>query len=78
MPEYVIYLSSELRPKEATNSYGYWKGKTYTLRGDIFPKTWDVIDSDIKRYTSKKRAENMAEKLAEKCTYVLSWIVEEI
>ena len=78
MPEYVIYLSSEIIPKEATNSYGYWKGKIYTLQGDIFPATWDVVDSDVKRYKSKKRAENTVEKLADRCTYVLSWIIEEI
>ncbi|MFJ9300024.1 hypothetical protein [Bacillus toyonensis] len=40
--------------------------------------TWDVVESDVKRYKSKKRAENMAEKLANRCTFVLSWVVEEI
>ncbi|AYB37648.1 hypothetical protein [Brevibacillus laterosporus] len=76
--EYVIYLSSEEKPKDMNNSYGYWEGKTYTFGGILIPVTGNRINGNTKRYKSKQRAKNMAEKLGDRCGYVLSWVVDEI
>ncbi|MFI8677535.1 hypothetical protein [Bacillus thuringiensis] len=78
MFKYVIYLSSEAKPKDSGNSYGYWKGKTHIYGGILIPLTRDVVDEYTRKYKSRKRAENMAEKLADRCGYVMSWVVEEI
>lgn len=78
MGEYVIYLSSERDPKNVHNSYGYWGGKTYTVDGMPFPTIGIDLEVDVKIYKSKKRAETMAEKLADRCPYVLSYLVEEL
>ncbi|PEV64201.1 MULTISPECIES: hypothetical protein [Bacillus cereus group] len=79
MSEYVIYLSSEETPKDVHNSYGYWGGKILSSGGMRYPSIGVCSDKkDVKKYKSKKRAENMAEKLADRCFYVLSWVVEEI
>ncbi|MGG3045780.1 hypothetical protein ABEO76_21880 [Bacillus anthracis] len=79
MGEYVIYLSSEETPKDVNNSYGYWGGKILSLSGMRYPSIGVCDDkTDVKKYKSKKRAENMAEKLADRCFYVLSWVVEEL
>ncbi|MDM5370530.1 hypothetical protein QUF96_02920 [Bacillus bombysepticus] len=78
MSGYVIYLSSERYPKDVHNSYGYWGGKTYIVDGMNFPTIGIDIETDVKIYKSKKRAETMAEKLADRCPYVLSYLVEEL
>ncbi|PEF30325.1 hypothetical protein CON39_11675 [Bacillus thuringiensis] len=78
MAEYVILLSSEAEPEDVHNSYGYWGGKTYTSGGMVIPSIGVCFDEDIKKYKSRRRAETMAEKLADRCGYVLSWSVKEV
>ncbi|PEV80773.1 hypothetical protein [Bacillus cereus] len=77
MSGYVIYLSSNNLKGEVHESYGYWRGKTYRMYGETFPLTDSEVTSDTKVYKSKKRAENSAKKVSDKCGYVVSWFVEE-
>ncbi|MGG1444886.1 hypothetical protein ABE354_23120 [Brevibacillus laterosporus] len=53
----------------------WWK---LYLGGILIPVTGDRINGNTKRYKSKQRAKNMAEKLGDRCGYVLSWVVDEI
>jgi len=76
---YVIFLSSGSDIDDSLNAYGYWEGKTYTKHGEIFPTAYSTkITKNTKVYTSKLRANNMAEKLVNRCSYILSWRVEEV
>ncbi|MBG9608517.1 hypothetical protein ABE18_15835 [Bacillus toyonensis] len=59
-------------------SYGYWRGETYRVQGETFPITDIRVTPDAKGYKSKKRAENSAGKIFDKCGYSVSWFVEEI
>lgn len=73
---FVIYLSSESNLDSASNSYGYWEGKTYQVQGETYPVAHDYeITHRTKVYKSKIRAENTAKKLYERCGYVLAWEV---
>lgn len=54
--DYVIYVHG---------CRGFYLGNTYTHQGECFPATGR--ESDAKRYTSKKRAENAAASLEKKC-----------
>lgn len=76
MSNFIINLSTESN-SYSSNDYGYWTGKTYTLNGEVFPVCDKQISVNTKRYTSRKRAENMAKKLYEKCSYVGKYSVEE-
>ncbi|MEM5626370.1 hypothetical protein ACE2AI_23435 [Bacillus wiedmannii] len=78
MNGYVIYLSSNKSKGEIHESYGYWRGDIYRVQGETFPITDIGVTFDTKVYKSKKRAENSAEKIFDKCSYVVSWFVEEI
>ncbi|PGY54970.1 hypothetical protein [Bacillus thuringiensis] len=78
MSGYVIYLSSNTSKGMSHESYGYWRGKTYQVQGETFPVTDIEVTPDTKVYKSKKRAENSAEKIFDKCGYVVSWFFEEI
>ena len=73
---YVIYLSSEGGYSIHCNAYGYWRGKTYTVDGEIFPSTDSKITRATKIYKRKVSAEKMADKLYDRCGYVMSWKVE--
>lgn len=53
---YVIYLKSGYA-WDVINAYGYYKGKTYQVQGELFPYTTNDI-KDAKIYKS----ENMAKK----------------
>ncbi|MDA1762813.1 hypothetical protein ACFTSE_10985 [Bacillus cereus] len=47
------------------------------MYGETFPLTDPEVTSDTKVYKSRKRAENSAEKVSDKCGYVVSWFIEE-
>jgi hypothetical protein len=74
---YVIYLSSEIRRDDSSNSYGFWDGKTYSRNGLKFPSCSHKITDDTKVYKNKTRAEAMCKKLTERCWYVNSYFIEE-
>ena len=73
---YVILLSNESYSNRS-NDYGYWTGKNYSLQGEYFPVCDTEKNLTTKIYTSKKRAESMAQKLLDRCDYVTGWKVEE-
>jgi hypothetical protein len=75
---FVVYLSSKYEVNELLNAYGYYTGKCYTKDGEVFPVTDNQITERTKQYTSRIRAARGADTLIEKCTYVLSYKVEEI
>lgn len=58
---FVIYLDSTNKYSWATNAYGYWTGKNYTVCGELFPVTDREITRRTKRYSNRKRAENALE-----------------
>lgn len=53
---YVIFLSSKNNLNDASNAYGYWTGRDYTVAGYLYPETERRITKSTKRYTSKERA----------------------
>lgn len=64
--------------RDPMNYYGYWSGITYKHDGEVFPVCDSRVEDRTKRYTSRKRAENAAEKIAYRCEYVLSYkVVDE-
>ncbi|WP_116061926.1 hypothetical protein [Cohnella phaseoli] len=76
--KYVIFLSTTSAFDRNRNQYGYWAGKTYRVEGQDFP-LWDrSITEQTKKYTSQKRAETAAEKLMERCSYVVAWRIESV
>ncbi|MBS9803217.1 hypothetical protein [Bacillus cereus] len=75
--EWICNLSSNNSKGEVHESYDYWRGKTYQMYGETFPLTDPEVTSDTKVYKSRKRAENSAEKVSDKCGYVVSWFIEE-
>lgn len=74
---YALYLTTECI-SYPRNDYGYWRGKTYKVGGETFPITDLELTYLTKRYSSKKRADSMGEKLRERCPYVESWVVKEL
>jgi predicted amidophosphoribosyltransferase len=61
------------------NAYGYYCGKTRTKAKEVYPiSVHDKNFQEVKWYTSKKIAEKAAEKIGNKCAYVVAWRVEEL
>ncbi|GGA31284.1 hypothetical protein [Psychrobacillus lasiicapitis] len=78
MDGFVIYLSSESY-RSSSNDYGYWTGKVFRGEDVTYPGYEDdKTHNNVKVYTSKKRAENMAKKLENRCTYVFTATVEKV
>lgn len=79
MKGYVIYLSTEIETDFRGNNYGYWTGKTYRNEDVVYPGCeYEKDDESVKVYKFRNSAEKMALKLEERCTYVLSSMVEEV
>ena len=76
MAEYVLFLSSLSNVSDGTEGYGYWLGKDYTFRGELFPYTERRISDKTKVYTSEARARRALEAAMERpYAYVQSgWI----
>lgn len=61
------------------NAYAYYCGKTRTKAKEEYPLSLsDKTHSYIKCYTSRKKAENAAKKIAGRCAYVVDFKVEEL
>ena len=74
---FVIYLDSRTKYTWEPNAYGYWRGKNYTVCGELFPVTDGEISNKTKRYSTKKRAENALEScLSRGYAYVTGGSVE--
>lgn len=75
---FVIHLSSESYGN-SSNDYGYWTGKVFTGEDLTYPGYEDdKTHNKVKVYKSKRRAEIMAEKLENRCTYVFTATVETL
>jgi hypothetical protein len=75
---FVVYISSHSDINEFCNAYGFYTGKCYIKDGLNYPVTDSRITDRTKTYTSKSRAVKGAEAVLNKCSYVLSYKVEEI
>lgn len=61
------------------NAYGYYCGKTRTKAKEEYPISLsNKTHPDIKWYTSRKKAENAAKKIGDRCAYVVDFKVEEL
>lgn len=76
---YCIYFSSVPIPKDFKgnpvlgNSYGYYTGKVKQKAKILYPMSLDIKTMPyIKWYSSYKKAENAAIKIAGKCGYVVA------
>lgn len=75
---FVIVLSTEANPEDGRNTYGYWTGERFVVQYEEFQRTDPILNENTKRYTSKKRAENAAEKTLERFEYVMSYSIKEV
>jgi hypothetical protein len=75
---FVLLLSDQINIEYSPNYYGYYTGKCFKKDECVYPATDRRVEERTKKYTSKVRAESAGIKLLDKCTYVLSYKVEEI
>ena len=69
MAKYVLFLSSLSNVSNVSNGtegYGYWLGKDYMFRGELFPCASARISDKTKVYTSEARARRALEAAMER------------
>lgn len=71
--KFVIYFIEGIH-----DAGGYFTGKTFMHQGSTYAVCEEVFIDKAKKYTSKARAENAAEKIHNKATNVNKWEVREI
>jgi hypothetical protein len=74
---FVLYLSDQRDVSYCPNQYGYYGGKCFKKDDCIWPLADATVVERTKRYSTRGRAEAGGNILLEKCSYVMSYSIEE-